>query len=472
MVSRRGSSVAGVLAIVLLLASGLAAPAAPQQPEFPHEEHTRLFPLCTGCHEGVPGGDEARYPQPSLCANCHDGDELEQVEWEGPSPRESNLEFDHAEHARAADEEDLACADCHTDEGARRMAVQRPLPARCMSCHAHRAESHYADAECSTCHRPLARSEATLARIEDLPRPESHEADGFLERDHGRAASADVASCRTCHTRERCTSCHVDGDRVEAIVAIEEAPEGTPFPTYEGRYPLPESHRSGDWVESHGDRASVAECSTCHTRQSCTSCHQSGSPPEAVAGLVDGDSVPAPGVRLALSAPPSHASPFFEIDHGTAASAGTSSCTTCHTESTCTSCHASEREAGFHPPDFLAQHASQAYGRRLECSNCHDTAVFCRSCHEQLGMGSQGRLGGGFHDGQSLWLLRHGQAARQQLESCASCHRQTDCLQCHSELGAFKVNPHGDMDLERFAERNREICFACHLDDPLRENNP
>jgi hypothetical protein len=79
-----------------------------------------------------------------------------------------------------------------------------------------------------------------------------------------------------------------------------------------------------------------------------------------------------------------------------------------------------------------------------------------------------GRLGTGFHDAEPLWLLRHGQAARQGLESCASCHEQNQCMQCHSTLGAFKVSPHGpDFDARRAQKRNAAICLACHITDPL-----
>ncbi|HEX6589857.1 MAG TPA: cytochrome c3 family protein, partial [Longimicrobiales bacterium] len=80
----------------------------------------------------------------------------------------------------------------------------------------------------------------------------------------------------------------------------------------------------------------------------------------------------------------------------------------------------------------------------------------------------QGRLGSGFHDAQPLWLLRHGQAARQTLESCTTCHEQRDCMQCHSQTGSFQINPHGpDFDAERARDRNSRICFACHVADPI-----
>jgi hypothetical protein len=119
----------------------------------------------------------------------------------------------------------------------------------------------------------------------------------------------------------------------------------------------------------------------------------------------------------------------------------------------------------------MARHSAEAYGRRLECSNCHDSRVFCADCHASAGMSparTGGRLGRGFHDAEPLWLLRHGQAARQGLESCASCHEQSQCMQCHSALGAFKVSPHGpDFDPRRAQKRNAAICLVCHLTDPL-----
>ncbi|HSR43481.1 MAG TPA: cytochrome c3 family protein, partial [Longimicrobiales bacterium] len=76
-------------------------------------------------------------------------------------------------------------------------------------------------------------------------------------------------------------------------------------------------------------------------------------------------------------------------------------------------------------------------------------------------------------DAEPLWLLRHGQAARQSLESCASCHTQRQCLQCHSTFGAFQVNPHGaDFDARRAWERNPGVCLACHLESPFGGGQP
>jgi hypothetical protein len=123
---------------------------------------------------------------------------------------------------------------------------------------------------------------------------------------------------------------------------------------------------------------------------------------------------------------------------------------------------------GFHPPNYVLRHSAEAYGRRLDCASCHNTQLFCRDCHVSSGRGATGRLGPGYHDAEPVWLLRHGQAARQTLESCTSCHTQRDCMQCHSQLGAFRVSPHGpNFDARRAQRANPQICRACHLGDPL-----
>jgi hypothetical protein len=185
----------------------------------------------------------------------------------------------------------------------------------------------------------------------------------------------------------------------------------------------------------------------------------------AVQEEVEGE---GPGVGLQRRMPLSHAPRSFLVDHATLASARREQCEACHTQRFCADCHNAPETPSFHPRNYTTQHASEAFGRRLECANCHETRTFCRSCHIQEGMGADGRLDPGFHDAQPLWLLRHAQAARQGLESCTSCHTQRDCMQCHSELGAFGVNPHGpDFDAARLQKRNPLICLACHLSDPL-----
>jgi hypothetical protein len=496
---------------VLVLASASARLLAPQEQGFPHDKHAKLFPLCAGCHTGMPSGDSAAfYPDPAMCLRCHDGVDEERVNWRAPTREISNLDFDHAVHARDVSREGtpLACETCHTPAGAGRMQVQFALAPNCLSCHAHRAAQHFADAKCETCHVPLAQTRFTTERILALPSPPSHEQPNFLTELHGRLAETEVNSCATCHTRERCSSCHVNARQVAAIGSVPNAAPAMALPRWPARYPVPASHKSASWIEKHGAEASVKTCATCHTRDDCASCHRA-TQARVVNELPTRSEVEAPGVvELKRIAPLSHATPDFERKHGSLAASALATCTTCHTRSECSQCHenaaltdggarqptpqpvqpirpsAGERqqapgprvqpERSFHLPTFMLRHSSNAYGRRLECANCHDVRVFCRDCHTQSGLstaGGSGRLQGAFHDAEPLWLLRHARAARQGLESCTSCHTQRDCLQCHSELGAFRINPHGDdFDARRAQKRNPVTCFACHVDDPLRRN--
>jgi hypothetical protein len=534
------------LACVLIPGTMAAVLVAGRQQPFPHAAHENVAPLCTGCHAGIAEADSGRhFPSPQVCARCHDGAEVARVAWQGPMREPTNVRFDHVVHQRdvVADGTPLACESCHTPEGAGWMVVERAIVPQCLDCHAHEADAHLVDADCSTCHVPLAGTRLTADRVALLPAPPDHALPDFLERVHGQEAEVSVNACAVCHTRERCTSCHVDASVVPAIAAIPAAPHLT-LPVWVARYPLPASHREPTFPEQHGGQASVQSCGTCHTRDDCAACHAVDAP--AVMGqLATRSRATAPGARIERRPPPSHAAPSFQIVHGTLASTRPTTCLTCHVRTDCEQCHSggsdgagalvdgamtrppsgrrdtmpaaavalavergrvgtrsvdsaavraaglihapraaaahatarqedaraarvSRPEAAYHPPDFALRHSSLAYGRRMECSNCHEPRAFCADCHRQVGMQATGRLGPGFHDAEPLWLLRHGQAARQGLESCASCHRQNDCRQCHSQVGAFRVNPHGpDFDARRAQKRNAAACFLCHPSNPV-----
>ncbi len=454
-----------------------------EEEAFPHESHAGLFPFCTGCHVGVPDGDmEAFYPEPQLCARCHDGVEQERVDWTppetgGPSP----IRFAHPAHmdaVRGVGDEALECVECHVEQGAEPMQVTRTLVLeQCLSCHGHPAEDHLVDAECSTCHGPAAETEMGGEWLAVLPYPSDHATGEFLPAVHGQLAGAEAARCATCHTRERCTSCHVNAEQVPEIAEIPEAGPALELPRYAAHYFVPPSHTDPSFLDRHGTAASVEACATCHTQNDCATCHTEQAPP-VMADLPRAEDVRAPGVLLEPKPPSSHTVASFTTEHGAMAAADAGSCASCHTRTFCSDCHDASAVAAvlpteiaggaFHPPNFMARHSTEAYGRQLECSSCHDTGAFCRECHEQAGFESSGRLGQGYHDAEPTWLLRHGLPARQALESCATCHTQTDCLQCHSTLGAFKVSPHGsDFDADAAWKKNPAICFACHVNQPI-----
>ncbi|MEX1184891.1 MAG: hypothetical protein WEF86_16920 [Gemmatimonadota bacterium] len=507
------------VAVALVASAGIATLllAADGQDTFPHEQHTGLFPLCTGCHIGIEtGDDDAYYPAPANCASCHDDVREPAVTWSGPAPRPGNLRFEHVTHAVHIDAERstaLDCATCHTQLDAPRMHVQPPIPANCFSCHAHEATDHFTDADCAACHVSLAETQLPRSRVAELPRPAAHDRPDFLAAAHGELAAASTASCSTCHVREQCMGCHVTTVAGAPIGSVLAAAGRIDVPLIAAQYPVPASHLEPGWERQHGDIASAASCGSCHTRESCTTCHEPPAP-APIAQLASADDVVAPGVVVRRGKPASHASPFFATTHGPLAATRPQSCAVCHEQNElCATCHvpggntparpgdvggatvgaavlhaaaavdtpaptprpphpsASVRPAaaprnasGFHPANFVVRHSAEAYGRRLECSSCHSSQLFCRDCHESVGAVSTGRLGPGFHDAEPVWLLRHGQAARQTLESCTACHTQRDCMQCHSTLGSFRVNPHGaDFDADRARRANPEICSACHF---------
>jgi hypothetical protein len=448
--------------------SGLWAVA--RQPDgFQHLEHAGLFPLCVGCHAGIETGEEGDlYPAPADCAACHDGEREEPVAWSGPSRMPTTVAFSHPDHARRVREElgaDSAagCAACHREPGAdARMAVLAATAEACLACHEHEAPEHLAEGrECRECHVPLASAPGVpAARIVAFPRPASHESPDFVER-HDPAA--EVASCATCHARESCTRCHLNAGAVPAIGELEPDPRVAAWVSaFEPEYPEPASHDDAAWVRGHAEiaKAEPGECANCHVQANCRSCHGDA----ALPGL---DALPAAGpderrgVRT-VAVSTVHL-PGYARAHATSASLEGETCASCHATTFCESCHDGPASPAFHLPDFIERHGPEAYGRETDCSACHSTEVFCRSCHVQAGLGSQGSLGVAFHSARPFWLFGHGTAARQGLEGCVTCHVQSDCAQCHSAVGGWRINPHGPgFDPGPARDANPFSCLRCH----------
>jgi len=252
-----------------------------------------------------------------------------------------------------------------------------------------------------------------------------------------------------------------------------------------GQMPKPEEHRAADWLGIHGQRAQadVTLCAVCHARDYCASCHVNADEVPQIQALPEDPRVAEYVASKEWPAPPTH-TPFYLEDHRAVAASATASCATCHViEQQCETCHLGaetlERPrkdvALYHPFDFMQQHSTAAWNRETECASCHNTQVFCQDCHVQLGYGTPsgtvGRTNTGYHNSDSDFVFGHGQAARQGLETCASCHAQQDCLQCHSAKIGRNINPHGpSFDAERLAEKNQALCLICHFTVPVGSN--
>lgn len=466
-----------ILLLTGALLAGAAGVSALEKDGFDHEKHARLFPSCESCHAGITDTTRAVWPTVESCASCHDGKVEEKVDWTAPTREPpTNLRFTHASHADAAAaklpaDSTLACRSCHIATDGQWMAVARTRSAECRSCH-QLPEKHLAaaDTACATCHLTLA--EATTLpreRIAKFEVPANHEAKDFLtEKGHGQAAKPpagghwDVSpNCATCHARDFCAQCHVNAPEVRLIQALAPDPRSTAI---EAKLEAPAGHKAGTFLARHGaaSRRDPESCASCHTQQSCIACHRS-QPAVAVAMPAAGAGRGI-GARIERKKPASHTVRFADM-HGPEASASPKTCAACHARTECLDCHrpAAGAESSYHAAGFLVRHPAAAFSRESDCATCHNQANFCASCHEQSGLAGTGRaLAGGYHDSRGSFLLSHGTAARQNLESCVTCHTERDCLACHSAQ-TRRFNPHGPgFDPERLRRKNPQTCSACH----------
>lgn len=280
--------------------------------------------------------------------------------------------------------------------------------------------------------------------------------------------SAFFPECSACHTGmtasdpagfypdlATCTACH-DGSMAPAI-----------------QWETPEARASSlDFTHAaHG-----FDCATCHTQaeeaptgmsfpdpETCIGCHAPGANHKEAedCGFCHAKVTDISLTGFGLE--PAFHEPGFRTSHASAASSGQPDCASCHSENTCTQCHDGLGSPDFHPINFLASHGPEAFGRVSDCTTCHNNQSFCRECHLNLGFNQEGPLFSSFHDDQGVGFFSHSFAARQDLESCVSCHQQTDCMRCHSSRTGLGVNPHGPgFDASSLFDLNRETCELCH----------
>ncbi len=445
---------------------------------FDHWQHRKVFPTCLGCHAGARDSTRSIWPAASYCANCHDGTVEKEVDWNPPTEsRPSNLRFKHWVHAAKAGErlppDSVVCTSCHLAEGAPWMRVVRHAEVqRCLACHGIRT-GHFsiANTACGTCHLTLAQATALpRERVGRFPTPPSHLEPSFIQ-EHGKLAQPPqtgdgapvgvAASCATCHARDFCTSCHVNAPEVPAIQALAPDPRSLAI---KAELEAPVSHGAPDFLPQHGQmaRRTPERCAVCHTRESCVTCHVGK--PEATLAMHAAGPGRGLGASVERRRPASHGDDFTNR-HEPVASAAPKSCAVCHARADCLACHRPDAASapGYHPAGFLARHPASAYGRETSCAECHNTRAFCTDCHQQAGLAARGTLRGGYHDAKQGFLLGHGPAARQNLESCVSCHAERDCLTCHSALGGRRFNPHGaGFDADRMRRSNPQMCSVCH----------
>jgi hypothetical protein len=453
--------------VVLLAASGGAALQL-HRDAFDHEQHHKLFPTCVGCHAGIQEEGRPVFPAPESCANCHDGTVQKRVEWTAPPAHASNLRFTHAVHVRKSGEKlptdsTVTCSACHIPSGGDWLTVRRTISGQCLDCHGLRV-AHFSvpDTACGTCHLTLAEAKALpRERVAKFDKPASHDDEEFLtSKGHGEQAEAGDRTCAVCHARDFCAQCHVNAPEVKAIQALAPDPRSLAL---KAELKAPASHEDSRFIAQHGGKAKrdPASCASCHAQESCLACHRTR--PAVVLALPARGPGRAVGAQIERKKPGYH-TPDFADRHSAFANSSPRSCNSCHARAECLECHRPNAGAAgmYHPAGFLTRHPAAAFSRQVDCSECHNQGSFCATCHEQSGLVATRRLAEGYHDGQPFFLLNHGTTARQNLESCVTCHTERDCLACHSVQGR-RFNPHGPgFNPERLRRRNPQTCAACH----------
>ncbi|MGD2122180.1 MAG: hypothetical protein PVJ76_10575 [Gemmatimonadota bacterium] len=371
-----------------------------------------------------------------------------------PGPLEAQTSFPHERHSVFFSD----CGACHAGIAGEDPSEAYPDPSICSACHDgttaplvewEKPEQRPSNLRfthgphefgCAFCHQPGGPED-----VENLAYPEPETCLGC----HAPEAPGHLTasgSCQLCHVP-------VGSSRLPSDAA--------------SSFPAPETHSSAEFLTGHGPLAAdfTADCSVCHDRSSCLTCHGGFAHlPDAILAIPGPVEGGPRGVETSRSGPGGFHPAGFATAHGAEAVAGQPECTSCHSESNCLQCHDGVESSGFHPLNFMASHGPEAYGRMSECTSCHNSEGFCRECHLNLGFQGRGGVVAPFHDNQALWVLSHPQAARQDLESCVSCHQQADCLRCHSARSGLRISPHGpDFDPSRISDRNQAMCIVCHL---------
>lgn len=337
------------------------------------------------------------------------------------------LVFSHAKHLGRG----MNCVQCHPTATTSRSAVDDLLPteAECRACHAIDRDQPDKQATpvaaCAGCHRGYTTG-GVVERSYLTPTP--------LKFDHAAHVSR---PCETCHAVR-----NVDLATTQQLPTM------------------------GSCMQCHRDGNEERHCADCHLTK--------------LGGLL------ATQFEFGQLAPGRDGmgdehGPGFARDHKQAARQVGATCTACHDQSECVACHqGTVKPTEFHQGNYLLIHTVEARRGTPDCTACHRYETFCVGCHERLGLGTRAQPAFNtttkqFHPvgwaSQGPGPNIHAQEARRNITSCASCHRDEDCLQCHSaEPGNMvRASPHppgwrGSARCRALDRGNRRMCLRCHVE--------
>jgi hypothetical protein len=315
--------------------------------------------------------------------------------------------FEHRAHVL----EGINCNECHVgiQQAGETGPLHFPSTADCVACH---EDPHDPDT-CSNCHgRARNRHAAEMARK-------------HLRFSHATHIEEGAGDCVRCHVNvttdsdyvrvkhPTCFSCHTHKGQWDTRDC------GGCHVDLPGEMTRPDSHvvHDGNFLREHGVQASAQGdlCTSCHTQRQCAECH--------------GITVPTIPSRLDFDAPMRNT---------------------------------------MHRANFMSVHDRQASANPAACIVCH-SELFCVDCHTRLGISGENPTRGNPHppgwSGPPGSGNAHGQAARLDPLSCASCHGgagEVLCVSCH-QVGGPGGNPHPTGFSSRLSKANDLPCRLCHV---------
>ncbi len=161
--------------------------------------------------------------------------------------------------------------------------------------------------------------------------------------------------------------------------------------------------------------------------------------------------------------------PGWRHAHGDRAALDRDWCAGCHRqERFCLDCHRGDNNLGsIHDLNYAFTHGLDANSKEADCARCHDRKTFCVGCHE-----SENRIP--LLHSSAGWLANHGRAARNDVESCASCHEADSptCARagCHRDADGIRgtdppIHPAGLNQFESHGPWHTDdgyFCYQCH----------
>lgn len=327
------------------------------------------------------------------------------------SAASGSVTFSHATH------KDLDCSTCH--DAAKSSAASDnllPAPEACVACHDQKDVRSFYD----------------LTENASLSARSVASKDRHLLFSHAGHLVMKGMECKTCHVdilkdggatyppMETCSVCHDNGEGSESHVAPATFAVRTATNTCEACHTtlsglMPKNHRISNFQRVHGQLISlggpVSSCGMCHSENFCQSCHVPTNLVPPVSGRGTSDKMKNATVE---GWPRAEKMDDAKVLTGQA----------------------------MHPLTYRYTHGIDARAKTTRCETCHESATFCTPCH-QNGYDISGvrilpqshRLAGFVSITGGKAMNRHGRLAKQDMESCATCHEVDGgdplCVKCH-----------------------------------------